>query len=619
MISLKCLIWDPFIHFNIEQYCRSIVDLPFLLAYNFNIKVPLGCKMIDYELLSDLINKSNTLLQEHKDFFLLYHECVNAPAEITATWSDAQRDELSRLIVKKLDDKSFNDIICAFEKEMKEIKGHDGGTIMFPHLDILKALSFEMQKYRDLDRQFDSISKRMEIGLAITAHGESLEASEKLSLAELGMIAKFQKLQYCINVLRKKNLILASDKKYRTLEKQCEKMDRLDRNIKARYDVEEYQSGSIVATHTEKFESYKLKNSTIDRRQTIKSTGLFGQYGHAAQLVPVAGKKVKQSHLWDLKHRIHDLTFETALTSDIFRLNIAKLVKPSHLQHLQQTLGDNWEQHIQQLYAQKIAKVSSDPLLDKIILVHDAASRLKAMAPLLIENKNFFGLFVESNHGAKALYKDVQSCSMYTAREICEAIKLVNRELNKTNTAVNLNDAIRLPFADDVDINEMRPPMLMELLTKAGCLEEADPTKLGDLIDTKNNFNLLIDQQVELTAALYEKIVSIYKKHPLKDGFVKEAKVALMAYLTANEIFSLAPDDKAKAQEINKFLDENITKMYKKTHRLTHQNRFVRSFFEFFQKLAEFLGIRTLSVKAIIDRTVNHLQENYAPKQQIYP
>lgn len=571
--------------------------------------------MSNYDLVVGIINNSKILSKEYKDLFLLYHECVNAPAEITATWSDAQRDKLSRLVVEKLEDKDFNDGICNLEKEMMIIREQDGGPIPFPYLDTLKALSFEMQKYRDLDRQFNSLSKRIEVGLAITAQGESLEAWEKLSLAELGLIAKFQKLQYCLNALRSKNIILTSDKKYMTLEKQCAKIDLLDREIKARYNIERYQSGSIVASNIEKFNSYKLKNSTTERSKAKKSTGLFVQYSHSEQLIQVDGK-VKRSHLWSHKHRTHDMTFDMVLTSDIFKLNIAKLVKPAHLQYLQQTFGDNWEQHIQQMYTHKLAEVSSDPLLDKMRVVHDEASRLQAIEPRLIKNKNFFGLFVESDHGEKQLYKDVQVCSAYTAREICQAITLVNQELNKTNTALNLNDPIRLPFADDVDLNKVWPPELMKLLTKSGCLEEANPTKLSDLIDTKNNFNLLIDKQVELTAALYDKIVSISKKHRLQDGFVKATKVALMAYLSANEIFSRAPDDKATAEKIDQFLDKNIIKMYQKLHGSIHPNRFIRAFFNFFRKLGELLNVKSSSIQTIIEQAVSQLQGRDAPKQQ---
>lgn len=518
------------------------------------------------------------------------------------TMSNEEQDRLSKKIVQKLNDKDLNHTLCAFEKEMKKNTSENE----FAYIDVLKIVSYEMRN----SCYFENFIKKAQRGLYITSNGGSLDENEKLSLAELGIMKKLKKLKYCMDRFEEKKVNINLDEKYKKLKNQCQKIESIERQINSLHNPALYTSGDVLVTDIAKTISYKLnhiQSRGYNRENLFNiSKKLVTKYGHAAQLTKV-GHTIKQSHMWDSR-KLDPFTIEDVLEADIFSINISKLVDKSLEASMEKALGETWREKLQILYANKIDVVANDEILNEIKIIGGLRS-LDSLLPHWVgrkKNENY-GLFSESNNAKKELVKNKMICSDFVAREIVEAIKLVNQELSN----VNLTNPIKSPFSNKVNLNRVHPQELIVLLEKEGCLEKITPTKLNILINTKKNFNWLSDRHVELSAELYEKVYSLAKKRLSRDEFTKEAKIAFIGYLDANDTLSLA-DYNNKKNEIDEYLDIELPKLHER-YDASHTGGFIAVFFEFLIDLAHFLGIKNNKKQQIITQTIERLRQKYSP------
>ncbi len=349
-----------------------------------------------------------------------------------------------------------------------------------------------------------------------------------------------------------------------------------------------------------KTRAYKLEHTGLkffDKGNLLDlGKRFFTKYGHAAQLTKVDGV-IKQSHMWG-KHQIDAFGFENTTHSDIFRLNVSKLVNKTQEADLRENLGENWQQELQKLYAEKVAAVSQNTALDKARIIGGKAS-IQSLYPHRygrIENE-YHGLFFQSDTEAK-LYKDNMICSDFVAREICEAINLVNRDLQ----GMGLGNAIKSPFPSYVNLSRVHPEELIVLLERARCIDKIEPKMMSSLINTRKNYTSLLDHQEELTKALYNTVFKLAQKCETEDDFVKEATLKFKGYLYSNDLLKYE-----KLDEIDAFLVQPLKNLYKH-HDSKNTMIYIRSFCELFKKFIHFVGYTNKESITIIESTVDSIK-----------
>lgn len=570
--------------------------------------------MPTFEEINQAINNSKILSTKDKEFFLLYNEFMNAPEDIKKKCSPRKSYQFSLSVIQKFEESNFNKIISDLEAEIRDELKVNPKEAAFPHLDTLRAFSFEIQKYSGWDKAIDNVIKKIKVAKSLLAEGQQLEMHEKLTLAELGLVAKFRKFKYCMGDLRHHNINLEISKKYLKLAKQCSKIVDLDdafleRTIQERFNPERYLSGSVLVNDLHKHEAFQLKNTS----SKIENLGPYRHYTHSAQLIRPADK-VKQSHLWHV-HQIEDVTVKLILTSDVFRFNILKLVEPTQEEKLAAVLGENWREKLQKLYSDKLHEVTSDELLKKISIINAASQHLLNDPDWISKNK-YFGLFVQNPAGEKTVYKDVLVCSDYTAREIYQSYELVVQELEQ----LGITEAIRSPLPKHTDLNKVWPAELMELLNESGCLDEkVEQPEIDAIINSQNDFNLLLDHQVELASELHQKVLKLKQENQTCEAFVKASKIAFKAYLEANDLCNFDSSSEENKPEISKFLDENLTKFYQSIHSKKSSNAFVHAFLTLIHKLMVFIGFKHEDGKQIIEYTINELKKKHSPDIEQIP
>lgn len=281
------------------------------------------------------INSSKVLSNDYKNFLLLYNQAMNGTVEM----SDTDKKRLSSELELKLKDKKFNEILVQFEREMrgpqekleKELskvkekydkdptesykleierleKEIEQIRCDFGYFDVIKGYSHEI---RNLD-YIDSVIKKAQRAKEIIAQNGSLEENEKLSLNELGVLQKANKLKRFIDIFEQKGIhdALTQTDHCKKIKEQYAKVQPLEKHIKNLFDttVKRFQSGDVLVTAMDKSSAYRGKKPSIvsavkgalegkyqDLMDIPKKQ--FTKYGHAAQLTQV-GTEIKQSHMW---------------------------------------------------------------------------------------------------------------------------------------------------------------------------------------------------------------------------------------------------------------------------------------------------------------------------------
>ena len=582
------------------------------------------------------INASKVLNNDYKKFLLLYNKVMNGMVEM----SDTDKKRLSSELELKLKDKKFNEILVQFEREMrgpqekleKELskvkekynkdptesykleierleKEIEQIRCDFGYFDVINGYSHEI---RNLD-YIDSVIKKAQRPQEIIAQNGSLEENEKLSINELGVLQKANKLKRFIDIFEQKGIhdALTQTDHCKKMKEQHAKVQLLEKHIKNLFDttVKRFQSGDVLVTEMDKSSAYRgrkpsivsaLKGALEGNYQELMDIPKkqFTKYGHAAQLTQV-GTEIKQSHMWG-EHKIDRFTYKDIVESDIFRVNISKLVQPAQSDKMKQIYGENWQEELQKLYGKKVAQVSIDPKLNKLKII----SGINAASSLLpdwryylgMKNDDYKGLFVEDK-----LHKNEVICSDFVAREIVEAMNLVNQELMQKG----LTAPIKTPIPENVDLSQVAPERLINLLQQSNCLEKIEAEELHSFINTKVNYHLKVEKQLSLTEKLYEKTLNLAKRCKSKEDFIREAKTAFVVYLTTNDNLS-KETYRDKKNEIDKFLDDSLPQLYECTKNKTKHSSY--SFIQFFCEMLEKVGIiaspRNQECQNIIDNAM---------------
>lgn len=425
-------------------------------------------RQVDYA-----IEHCRHLSSENKTFLALYHKGMNRENEI----SDAEKKALSAEMIKKLNNKEFIQALYVLDEEMKL------NHINFPHLDTLIKYSYGIEQAQFIDGFIDKLQHAIDMALL----NEEISDEKKLSVADLGWIAKIIDLNKCISILEKeKNIPFEAEKHYK-LKLQCAQIQVLNKMIDTFYDLGIYQSGDILVTImdiTQMFQS-QLEYTTPDvcskGHAFNVGKGLLNKYGHASQLAEIKGD-LKQSHMWG-KHQIDPFVPENVLHSEIFRVNISKLVEVNQEEALKEILGEDWQQNLQALFAEKVAEVSQKTALEKARII-SGTNAIPALFP------HWYGRQKEDSHqgllfhenGAEGLYKDKMICSDFVAREIVEAIFLVNQSLQMRSNGKDLSNPIKSPFPSYCNFSRITPDELIKLLKESGCIDKVEQKKLKTLI-----------------------------------------------------------------------------------------------------------------------------------------
>lgn len=497
------------------------------------------------------IRDAKKLSQEDKEFLILYNKVMN-----TDLMSDEEKRSFAKQLVVKLREPLFNNRLSEFEQEMRETK------VQFPYLDVIKGYTYETKHLPNLERAI----KKAQRSIAITSEGGTLEEEEKLTLAELGLLDKANKLQRLLTIFNDKGIVeaLQQTPQYQVISEQYLKVQRIQEHIRGLVAHHTYQGGDVLVTETDKSKAYHLntrgtvaalKNAAQGKYQDLINVvkHKFTKYGHAAQLTEVNGE-LKQSHMWG-KHRIDSFSYKDIVESDVFRVRLDKLVEEKDEKLFEIALGEGWRDEVQKLYAQKVAQVSQDTKLQQLKIIDGiraGQALLPDIDPLGKNKDDYKGLFVGDR-----LHKGEVICSDFVAREIVEAIRLVNQDLQDK---YEMTSVVKSPIAEGVDLSKVHPQELIKLLQAAKCLEKVESKEINAFISTQTKYVKIYHRHVDLTRELYSKLFSLVKRSENQEDFVKEAKLAFKVYLNADEQLKEAYN--TNSVSINNFLDAQIPLLF---------------------------------------------------------
>lgn len=547
--------------------------------------------LLKKDLLTGVLRESKVLTPENKDFFVLFHKVMNYEA---STASD--QEQVAEFLNSKVKIAVVHEQILSLELEMKR------NSLIFPHLDTLKNYSFGIRNIGFLN----SFIKRVKVTEYIASQGGHLEQSEKLTLAELGLIEKVADLKKCIDYFEKKNIVFTSPPAKRLI-RQCDSLGLMREKLRVCYQSELYQAGDVVVSDHDKTFAFQLahyiKKPFFDKGNLFNiGKRQVSRYGHSGQLTNINGT-VKQSHMWT-RHLNEDFGVEHVIQSDIFRINISKLIDSTQRKALRKTLGDDWEHELLKLYADKVSEVSMSTALEKARILSGTES-MGVLLPYWYgrESKNGFRLFTNNR-----LVKDKMICSDFVAREINEAICLVNERLEQMGEKEGLKAPIKSPFPGYVNPSRVSPEQLILLLNKAGCITKIESINLKNLV-RDDRYSIVMRAQVEATAALYLKLVDLIHKSNKRSEFIREGSIAFNAYLSLN----MKSDPNSTSQLwVNNLVSRTLVDLYDH-HSSANDINLLTIFIKFFKKLAHYIGIYDSDSRAFIKATFDSIHKKTVP------
>ncbi len=246
-------------------------------------------------------------------------------------------------ILKKMDAKLVQEFAQAVEKNIgnmkfnkklanKEIsKAFDKKTI--------KNARYFLFKTKNFKKSNQSINK-LDILLKNDKETKKISKSEKLSVQEYGYVKNFTDIKKWTNALN----LLAQKSNNKEIEK-------LSTNITRAYKLNEnlqnlvsknsmgLRSGDIAMYKTEKKWSMKGKKGAWLGHEGRLEKMLLTEYNHAAPIITLSNNKNQKtahfSHVWDTE-RTDTVLLDELIQSDIYRMDVSKLVSPAKAKQLEQ-------------------------------------------------------------------------------------------------------------------------------------------------------------------------------------------------------------------------------------------------------------------------------------------
>lgn len=212
-------------------------------------------------------------------------------------------------------------------------------------------------------------------------------------------------------------------------------------------------------------------------------------------------KTLQQSHLTYRGVKNQDeADFESLLYTDLYLLDVTKLIPESEHHKLEAIYGEHWKQLLNALYGLCERKVHDDMIATRLEFrpLKDVKSYVKAGAestflhgPLSQLGTSFHSQLDKAMNRVDDKGKTRMLCSQYTAYTTALALERLNQQVlemtqthNKTSAQqVKFKDGpIKPPFPKHQKMAMMHPGKLFKLLDKKGCLEKIEHRRVNRFV-----------------------------------------------------------------------------------------------------------------------------------------
>jgi len=362
-----------------------------------------------------------------------------------------------------------------------------------------KTFSF---KSRHLDALIP-LTEKLATAWYQNAEGKTVPKEEKITLQELGILRTMERWGRDLGqVFRLLSECSKEHSMYMTIEHSVAAHARLRKTyeqIQATINRDQtYQSGDLLLT----IWTRKVKTMQGNRPpQAFSFLMSFTRYEHTAIIYRNQNEEsgpVGEPRLSHMIREYHDseLTLEDLASSDIFRIRVAALVTDKRIrQKLQDTLGEDWPQIVQErycgiestLHSSKQATLGgiTNPL-SRVMNIGTAA--IMPWTRIRRTNMDFEGIRTSLFDGAQN--EDMQmTCSEFAAKSAIAALLELDTQLKEE---LDLSEKISskyctcvfvLPFHTKEKFKTMQPDRLRHLLSDHKALEKVDyPSFIGNVV-----------------------------------------------------------------------------------------------------------------------------------------
>lgn len=311
--------------------------------------------------------------------------------------SDLDISAIQKVLAESLGDVSTNKKLDSIAPYGRRDTGIGGEAI-----GIIKDFSYRTRHLNKIYNDLDTLYARFEQGKS----GKKLEASEKITLAQYGILYDLAYLNKHLNQIDDLDLINGNE----TLEKlfaQTKKAQSIIKYLDDTFDQSfKMPTGSVVFNNTVAQALIYQKHFSFFEKIIVFCVTKFS---HASKAI-LDEQVNKISHI-NPTYKEEKLTVRNYLYSDIYKIKLETMINPSIQKSLKEKLGDDWLNQLECKYAAIERELHHQARERHMHITANGSMKTKTkIATLWLQggHKNFFF----SNHSNKEIRDNFLGCGI---------------------------------------------------------------------------------------------------------------------------------------------------------------------------------------------------------------
>ncbi len=341
-------------------------------------------------------------------------------------------------------------------------------------IDGLKRFSYKSRVLDDVLEQGDKVDS-----LGVIGKNSTIPYSKRFTLEEFGKLSDLHAAYSSISRFSASCGDTDAFNKLSNVLKIGESAGHFLQHIEEEFMIHatnDYKAGDIVMYDIDK-RAMVTNNKPNRESELIKK--YITNYGHAAT-VAVEGGKAKLSHVYG-EYEVDDFDMRKGIFSDTYRIDLSALLTKEAAQAAQKLYGDQWKERVNEVYqdvsSQSFELSQKDRVYNGIINSSDKRFKAGIASYVPLGHKSLKATDWESmreqfNDPSKTAKEMI--CSEFASRLAIVTFMESNEKLQEM---LGVKDKVlNIPFSRHEDLNKVNPGRLMDILNRAGCIEEVPPS-----------------------------------------------------------------------------------------------------------------------------------------------
>ncbi|MDZ5762634.1 hypothetical protein Cyrtocomes_01025 [Candidatus Cyrtobacter comes] len=407
-----------------------------------------------------------------------------------------------RIEISKFDNRLFHKFLeysignQELNKELDNLKKSQSSlnkAIYEDSIDSLMRLSYKSRHLDDLLKFQD----RFEYIIQELDEGGGIEYGSRMSLSEYGKLVDIRSANYTLEDIYEG--IVGKAGRYQgkldDLRDLYYTVDGILQVMDSRFEEfanEHFKPGDIVVHNIKSELELQNRKPGDEEKFTLFTNGI---YGHAALL----DEEIKLSHVVG-RYEVEEFYVQDALFSDVFRVDVRKLLTPEAMKIAKEEFGDDLEQineiyrnvHIEldsglfemQNSTNKRSLAGANELLGKFTekfgIKKGTDTKKLAKQEADAQLNNIYNLFFEQG----GFIEEKMICSEFVAKVVSSCLLETDKILHKQLGLPEGVRAINIPFYQ-YDLDKVTPDQLIKVLKGTNCIE-----RLPDYYKESNLFKM---------------------------------------------------------------------------------------------------------------------------------